>query len=627
MRTASAVRDHAVDGRLRQLVRALVELDRREADRAGLRDGVRAGLIGAHNAGDVREPGDARERRRDDGANPEASSSVPVRVRKTIWSASPACAGKRFWSRSTARCESVFGSEKLFAFRLPTACESARTPTARTIQEMTTIRRCAIVQRVSVQHWSAPVRAGIFMFRNLHEVQRLDRRLQRPKYSSHAGICRIAGSDEQHSRAYASARSSAHARRSPARPIGSSPSAGDHATTLPDIAEAADVSTRTIFAYFPSKEDILFSDFPLMKAALAKAFAERPEGEEALETVRAFILSSDGVEKSELDEQLGRRIESDATLRSHLRARIAEARGIDRCGDREGHRRSGRRPATAPRRRVPHRRLHRLDRARRREITKAGRRCCCDRSGDDVPARRARRAQGITKRRSPTEGGSCALERAPECGERQRTEDSVGGEVCVGLERCDGALRYGAVLSVDRPRGVAEALERLLQHDDLRPLIARLQRRRRRRCDSRGRGRSSRRRAGGRLRSRRWLGRGCRVGFRATERPCDGQACDHEATRQNDGGQRGDPAIPEERRNAAAPWPDRRLVAKPVVAVEPVGRRVRCRRSGLLTAESRLVEIGEPIVWISAADLVATRHQIMHGIPDSRPNGARPKPT
>ena len=62
---------------------------------------------------------------------------------------------------------------------------------------------------------------------------------------------------------------------------------GYHATTLPDIAEAADVSTRTIFAYFPSKEDILFSDFALMKDALAQALAERPEGQDALETVRA----------------------------------------------------------------------------------------------------------------------------------------------------------------------------------------------------------------------------------------------------------------------------------------------------------------------------------------------------
>src|SRR5258706_13318809 len=89
---------------------------------------------------------------------------------------------------------------------------------------------------------------------------------------------------------------------------------GYHATTLPDIAEAADVSTRTIFAYFPSKEDILFSDFAAMKAALAQALAERPEGQDALETVRQFILSLHKVEKSELDDQLRLCIESDETL-------------------------------------------------------------------------------------------------------------------------------------------------------------------------------------------------------------------------------------------------------------------------------------------------------------------------
>src|SRR5256886_8083914 len=98
---------------------------------------------------------------------------------------------------------------------------------------------------------------------------------------------------------------------------------GYHATTLPEIAEAADVSTRTIFSYFPSKEDILFSDFPIMKEALAQALAERPEGEDALETVRKFILSSHGLEKSELEEQLSRCVESDETLRNHLRARLA----------------------------------------------------------------------------------------------------------------------------------------------------------------------------------------------------------------------------------------------------------------------------------------------------------------
>jgi AcrR family transcriptional regulator len=99
---------------------------------------------------------------------------------------------------------------------------------------------------------------------------------------------------------------------------------GYHATTLPEIAEAADVSTRTIFAYFPSKEDILFSDFSLMKDALTQALAERPEGQDALETVRQFILSTHEAHETELDEQLRLCIASDDTLRSHLRARIAQ---------------------------------------------------------------------------------------------------------------------------------------------------------------------------------------------------------------------------------------------------------------------------------------------------------------
>ncbi len=103
---------------------------------------------------------------------------------------------------------------------------------------------------------------------------------------------------------------------------------GYHATTLPDIAEAADVSTRTIFAYFPSKEDILFCDFPELKEALARALAERPDGQDALETVREFILASHEVKTSELDQRRHCVIESDETLRSHLRARLAEIEGL-----------------------------------------------------------------------------------------------------------------------------------------------------------------------------------------------------------------------------------------------------------------------------------------------------------
>jgi AcrR family transcriptional regulator len=94
-------------------------------------------------------------------------------------------------------------------------------------------------------------------------------------------------------------------------------------TTLAEIADAAGVSTRTIFAYFPSKEDILFSTIEATRDALACALAERPAGTDALTALREFILSSSH-QKTELDHKLGRVIACDATLSSHKRARIAE---------------------------------------------------------------------------------------------------------------------------------------------------------------------------------------------------------------------------------------------------------------------------------------------------------------
>src|SRR5262249_37137302 len=75
-------------------------------------------------------------------------------------------------------------------------------------------------------------------------------------------------------------------------------------TTLAEIAEAAGVSTRTIFAYFASKEDILFASLQGMCEAVAGAVTGRPEGTDALTALRDFIVSS-APEKDELDQRLG----------------------------------------------------------------------------------------------------------------------------------------------------------------------------------------------------------------------------------------------------------------------------------------------------------------------------------
>jgi AcrR family transcriptional regulator len=98
---------------------------------------------------------------------------------------------------------------------------------------------------------------------------------------------------------------------------------GYEETTLAEIAEAAGVSTRTIFAYFPGKEDILFSDFEAVRETLSQALAERPGGKDAFGTLRDSILSA-VCEKTEFDHKLDLIIRSDETLRSHKRARVSQ---------------------------------------------------------------------------------------------------------------------------------------------------------------------------------------------------------------------------------------------------------------------------------------------------------------
>jgi AcrR family transcriptional regulator len=60
-------------------------------------------------------------------------------------------------------------------------------------------------------------------------------------------------------------------------------------TTLADIADAADVSRRTIFAYFESKEDILFCDEPLLYARLEQTLTRRPPGATTVDALREFV--------------------------------------------------------------------------------------------------------------------------------------------------------------------------------------------------------------------------------------------------------------------------------------------------------------------------------------------------
>jgi AcrR family transcriptional regulator len=62
-------------------------------------------------------------------------------------------------------------------------------------------------------------------------------------------------------------------------------------TTLADIADAADVSPRTIFAYYESKEDILFCEEAGFLDRLREMLEQRPPGTTTFDAIRGFFAS------------------------------------------------------------------------------------------------------------------------------------------------------------------------------------------------------------------------------------------------------------------------------------------------------------------------------------------------
>ncbi|MDX6606305.1 MAG: hypothetical protein QOD14_845 [Solirubrobacterales bacterium] len=101
---------------------------------------------------------------------------------------------------------------------------------------------------------------------------------------------------------------------------------GYEQTTIAEIADAAEVSPRTIFAYFPSKEDILFYDMPEIVERLGEVLRDRPEGAAALDVLRDFIAGSLSPDSNDSRNVALRRrivIVGNETLRRNQRARLA----------------------------------------------------------------------------------------------------------------------------------------------------------------------------------------------------------------------------------------------------------------------------------------------------------------
>ena len=64
---------------------------------------------------------------------------------------------------------------------------------------------------------------------------------------------------------------------------------GFDATTMDAVAAAADVSVRTVFRYFPTKEDLVFADVDADLDDLRALLDARPDDEPVMSSVRAVV--------------------------------------------------------------------------------------------------------------------------------------------------------------------------------------------------------------------------------------------------------------------------------------------------------------------------------------------------
>jgi AcrR family transcriptional regulator len=107
---------------------------------------------------------------------------------------------------------------------------------------------------------------------------------------------------------------------------------GYQATTIADIAAAAEVAPRTVLMYFPSKQDIAMARFSATVESLTAAMRALPPGESPAESIGRWLRAYQAAADQELAELALRMFaanpELDALRATRLAPTIAEGAGL-----------------------------------------------------------------------------------------------------------------------------------------------------------------------------------------------------------------------------------------------------------------------------------------------------------
>lgn len=104
---------------------------------------------------------------------------------------------------------------------------------------------------------------------------------------------------------------------------------GFDATTVDEIAAAAGISRRTLFRYFPSKNDLVWGDFEGERARLRARLDVRPRDEPTMRSIREAVVATNDFVADDLPELRVRMrlLTAVPTLQAYSTLRYAEWRG------------------------------------------------------------------------------------------------------------------------------------------------------------------------------------------------------------------------------------------------------------------------------------------------------------